>query len=61
MTDSELQREIERCQREIAEIERQLRAGHTDLQGLLLGLHDWSMELRILTDERRQEQRQRTA
>jgi hypothetical protein len=39
---------MERCRREIAEIEALIRAGHPDLQGLLLGLSDWSAELRLL-------------
>lgn len=39
---------IEQCQREIAAIEDQLRAGHPDVQGLCLALADWSAELRIL-------------
>jgi hypothetical protein len=42
---------MERCRREIAEIEDQLRAGHLDLQGLCLALADWSAELRILQAE----------
>ena len=45
---SELQREIERCHREIAEIERQLRAGNPEVQGLCLALSDWSAELKII-------------
>ena len=39
---------MERCRREIAAIKAQLRAGHPDLQGLCLGLADWSAELRLL-------------
>lgn len=39
---------MERCRREIAEIEAQIRAGHQDLQGLCLALADWSAELRLL-------------
>ena len=46
--DSRLQRDIDRCRREIAQAERELRAGHPDVQGLCLALADWSMELRIL-------------
>ena len=34
--------------REIAEVERLLRAGHPDVEGLCLALADWSAELRIL-------------
>jgi hypothetical protein len=40
--------EIERCHREIAAIEAQLRSGHRDLQGLILALTDWQAELRLL-------------
>ena len=47
-SDSQLQRDIDRCRREIAEIQRELRAGNPDVQGLCLALKDWSMELRIL-------------
>ena len=43
-----MQHEIDRCRREIAGIEAQLRAGHRDLQGLLLALADWHAELRLL-------------
>jgi hypothetical protein len=46
---------MERCQREIAAIEAELRAGNPDLQGLCLALSDWSAELRILEAELRQE------
>jgi hypothetical protein len=42
---------MERCRREIAEIESQLRAGHPDLEGLLLTLSDWNAELRMLEKE----------
>ena len=48
MSDAQSQREIERCRREIVEIERQLREGHPDMAGLCLALRDWSAELRIL-------------
>jgi hypothetical protein len=40
--------ELERCDYEIAEIERQLRSGHHDVEGLCLSLSDWSAEKRIL-------------
>jgi hypothetical protein len=46
---------MERCRREIALVEEQLRAGHPDVRGLCLALADWSAELRILEEERRQE------
>ena len=44
---------IERCRREIAEIEGQIRAGHPDVQGLCLALSDWSAEVRILQNGQR--------
>jgi hypothetical protein len=44
--------EIERCRREIAAIETDLRAGNPALDGLCLALSDWSAELRILTNDR---------
>lgn len=44
---------MERCRREIAVIEDQLRAGHPDLQGLCLALADWSAELQMLETERK--------
>jgi hypothetical protein len=47
--------EMERCRREIAAIEAQLLAGNPDVAGLCLALSDWSMELRILEEEQRQE------
>jgi hypothetical protein len=39
---------MDRCRREIAEIESLLRAGHPDIEGLCMGLTDWSTELRLL-------------
>ena len=47
-SDSRLQRDIDRCRREIAIAEAQLRAGHPDVQGLCLALADWSAELKII-------------
>ena len=44
---------MERCKREIEAIENQLRAGHPDVEGLLLALSDWSAELRILREEQK--------
>jgi hypothetical protein len=48
--------EIERCRREIAAVEAELIAGNPDVDGLMLGLADWNVELRILqrTKKRRQ-------
>ncbi len=49
MSDCDQQRaDIDRCRREIAAIEAQIRAGHLDLRGLCLALADWSGELRLL-------------
>jgi hypothetical protein len=42
---------MERCRREIAEIEAELLAGNPDVLGLCLALSDWSAELRILKAE----------
>jgi hypothetical protein len=42
---------MERCLREIAAIEAELRAGNPDIMGLLLAYADWHAELRILRDE----------
>jgi len=38
----------------MAEAERLLRAGHPDITGLCLALHDLAQELRILEREREQ-------
>jgi len=46
---------MERCRREIAAIETEIRAGNPDLPGLCLALSDWSAELRILQDEERRQ------
>jgi len=43
---------MDRCRREIAAIEAEIRAGNPDLQGLCLALSDWSAELRISTNTR---------
>jgi len=40
--------EIDRCRREIATIEAQIRFGHPDLLGLCRSLLDWNAELRFL-------------
>jgi hypothetical protein len=42
---------MDRCRREIAAIEAEIRAGNSDLQGLCLALSDWWAELRILQNE----------
>jgi hypothetical protein len=41
--------DIERCDKEIAEAEAMLRAGHHDVSGLLQQLMDWSIERRLLS------------
>lgn len=38
--------DLERCNREIAEAEAHLRAGHPDMEGLLQQLQDWCAERR---------------
>jgi hypothetical protein len=43
---------MERCRREIAAIEREIFAGHRDLDGLCLALCDWHAELRPIQDEK---------
>jgi hypothetical protein len=42
---------MDRCRREIAAIEAQLRAGHPDVQGLCLALADWHAERRLIAQE----------
>ena len=41
--------DIERCDKEIAEAEAMLRAGHREVAGLLQQLMDWSIERRLLS------------
>jgi len=53
MAPLSIDREIERCRREIAEIKGLLSSGHRDVAGLCLALADWSAELRLLEEERR--------
>jgi hypothetical protein len=40
-----------RCDAEIAIVEALLRAGHPEIQGLVLALSDWSQERRLIQDE----------
>jgi len=40
--------DIERCRREIANVEAELLAGNPDVAGLVLALADWTQELGIL-------------
>ena len=42
--------DLARCDVEIAAIEALLRAGHPDLQGLLLALSDWAHEKRLIEE-----------
>lgn len=49
------QKEIERCEQEIAEIEALLGSGNPDVEGLCLALADWSAELRLLVQEKRRQ------
>jgi hypothetical protein len=39
---------MDHCRREIADLEKLILSGHSDLQGLCLALSDWWAELRIL-------------
>jgi hypothetical protein len=48
-----MNREIDRCRREVAAIEAELLASNPDVEGLCLALADWSAELRILKNEQR--------
>jgi hypothetical protein len=50
-----MQSEIDRCLKEISEIEALILSGHPDLEGLCLALSDWWMELRILQNEKRRQ------
>jgi len=52
--EEQWRREVARCEREMAEAEALLRAGHPDVAGLCLALHDWAQELRTLEWEREQ-------
>ena len=54
LKEHQWQREVERCRSEAASVEAQLRAGHPDVEGLVLALADWSQELRILMREKPQ-------
>jgi hypothetical protein len=49
---------IERCCREIADIEALILSDHPDLPGLCMALSDWSAELRIIEDEEDEKRRQ---
>ena len=45
---SNLKAKLLRCEAEIAEAERLLRAGHPDIGGLCLSLQDWANEKRLI-------------
>jgi hypothetical protein len=42
---------LARCDAEIASAEALLRAGHPDIQGLVLALSDWAQEKRLIQAE----------
>ena len=44
---------MQRCLREIAIIEAELRGGNPDVAGLCMALSDWWAELRIIEAEQR--------
>ena len=44
--------DMERCDKEIAEAEAMLRAGHREVEGLLLQLMAWATERRLLSATR---------
>jgi hypothetical protein len=53
MSECDQQRaDIDRCRREIAALEAEIRAGHPDLDGLCLALADWRGELRLLEGDK---------
>ncbi len=45
--------ELDRIDAELAAVERMLRAGHLDIEGLVLALKDWRGERRLFLEERR--------
>jgi len=49
--DTDAAQAMARCRREIAAVEAQILAGHSDIQGLCRALADWSTELKILESE----------
>ena len=44
--------ELARCDREIKRICEEARNGNPDVHGILLGLHDWRTEKRMIINER---------
>ena len=49
--------ELQRCDEEIRRVEVLLRGGHSDVDGLLLALVDWSTERRLLRAEQEAQDR----
>ena len=47
---------MERYHREIAALEAELLAGNPDIDGLILGLADWNVELLLLQNEKRRQE-----
>lgn len=45
------QKELERCDREIARIIAEAQSGNPDIDGILLGLHDWRAEKKLIERE----------
>jgi hypothetical protein len=43
--------ELARCDREIAAIEAEARNGHPDVELILLALHDWRTEKKLIKHE----------
>jgi hypothetical protein len=46
-----LLKELQRCDRQIAEAEATLRSGYPDIDGCLLWLYDWRCERKLIEDE----------
>ncbi len=46
--DPSMNDELARCDREIARIYREAYAGNPDINGMLLGLHDWRTEKKLI-------------
>ena len=51
MPEKDFRAELARCDREIIRIEEEARNGNTDVHGILLGLHDWRYEKRLIMKE----------
>lgn len=46
--ESDLKAQLDRCDAEILRCEAELRGGHLEVDGLCLGLKDWSAERRLI-------------